>query len=268
MKSMMEEASSVFKAIENCWSRAGKPEEFTVKILELPQKNFLGITTKAAKIALFYNQPASAAVQTVEQPRHKQQRQPQQEQPRAAHTQERREQRRPEQQPRPAQQRAQQAPQQAREEKTPYADRVENRVERTERRQDAPREFRNDNRHDNRRDQRSDFRSRQTQRGDQRDQRDQRDSRPEISWNQEMVEATQDWLKETLVMMDQSNINVHANYSGNFLKVELSEPIESDFRQEEVLFKSWTNLIFEVLREKFKTSTRGLRLVIESRKKV
>ncbi|BDC35246.1 hypothetical protein Noda2021_12040 [Candidatus Dependentiae bacterium Noda2021] len=263
MKSMMEEASSVFKAIENCWSRAGKPEEFTVKILELPQKNFLGITTKAAKIALFFNQPASSGIQSVEQPRHKQPRQPQQEQTRTAHTQERqerREHRRPEQQPRPAQ-RPQQAPQQAREDKAPHIERVE----RVERRQDAPREYRSDNRHDNRRDQRSDFRSRQNPRGDHRDQRD---SRSDVSWNQEMVDATQEWLKETLVMMDQSHINVHANYSNNFLKVELSEPVDSDVRQEEVLFKSWTNLIFEVLREKFKTSTRGLRLVIESRKKV
>lgn len=54
MKSIIEEASSIFKAIEKGWSRAGKPEEFSVKIYEEPEHNFLGLTTKSAKIAIFY----------------------------------------------------------------------------------------------------------------------------------------------------------------------------------------------------------------------
>ena len=44
MKSIMEEASSVAKAIEKGWQRAGKPQEFTVKVFEEPQKNFIGLT--------------------------------------------------------------------------------------------------------------------------------------------------------------------------------------------------------------------------------
>ena len=56
MKSIVEEASSIAKAIENGWVRAGKPQEFTVRIFEEPEKNFLGLTKKPAKVGLFYQE--------------------------------------------------------------------------------------------------------------------------------------------------------------------------------------------------------------------
>lgn len=56
MKSIMQEASSVVKAIEQGWIKAGKPQEFSIKILEEAQKNFIGLTTKPAKIALFFDE--------------------------------------------------------------------------------------------------------------------------------------------------------------------------------------------------------------------
>lgn len=56
MKSIMQEASSVAKAIEKAWISAGKPKEFSVKVFEEAQKNFIGFTTRSAKIALFFNE--------------------------------------------------------------------------------------------------------------------------------------------------------------------------------------------------------------------
>jgi predicted RNA-binding protein Jag len=56
MKSIIEEATSVIKAVEVAWTRAGNPEEFSIKVFELPQKNFFGITTKKAKIGIFFNE--------------------------------------------------------------------------------------------------------------------------------------------------------------------------------------------------------------------
>ena len=57
MKSVMEEASTIVKAIESAWERAGKPQEFSIKILEHPETGFLGLkTVKSAKIALFFNE--------------------------------------------------------------------------------------------------------------------------------------------------------------------------------------------------------------------
>ncbi len=58
MKSIVEEASSIIKAIEKGWAKAGQPKEFSVKIFEEPQRNFIGITTRSAKIGIFFNDSA------------------------------------------------------------------------------------------------------------------------------------------------------------------------------------------------------------------
>ena len=55
MRSIIEEASSISKAIEKGWLKAGKPKDFSVKIFEEPEKNFFGITIKSAKIGIFFN---------------------------------------------------------------------------------------------------------------------------------------------------------------------------------------------------------------------
>lgn len=54
MKSMLHEASSVTKAIEKAWDDAGKPAEFTIKILETGEKNFLGMSKRPAIVSITY----------------------------------------------------------------------------------------------------------------------------------------------------------------------------------------------------------------------
>ena len=56
MKSIMEQAGSIVKAIEKAWNRAGKPQDFSVKVFEHEQKNFFGMTTKPAKIGIFFEE--------------------------------------------------------------------------------------------------------------------------------------------------------------------------------------------------------------------
>ncbi len=56
MKSIMEGANSTIKAIEKAWIRAGKPSEFSIKIFEHEEKNFLGMTTRQAKIGIFFTE--------------------------------------------------------------------------------------------------------------------------------------------------------------------------------------------------------------------
>lgn len=55
MKSMFQEGSTVQKAIEKAWNDAGRPQEFSINILETETKNFLGITTKPAIVSITYN---------------------------------------------------------------------------------------------------------------------------------------------------------------------------------------------------------------------
>ncbi len=80
MKTIVEEASSIFKAIEKGWIKAGKPESFSVKIYEQPQKNFIGMTTRSAKVGIFFNnepiQTTSSKQEKFErrEPRHTQER--------------------------------------------------------------------------------------------------------------------------------------------------------------------------------------------------
>lgn len=58
MKSIVQEATSVAKAIERGLEKAENPRDFSVKILEYPEKNFFGLTTKPAKIALYFDDKA------------------------------------------------------------------------------------------------------------------------------------------------------------------------------------------------------------------
>ena len=64
MKSIMEQASSIIKAIEKAWISADKPKEFSVKIFEHEEKNFFGMTTKPAKIGIFFSDKATASDKT------------------------------------------------------------------------------------------------------------------------------------------------------------------------------------------------------------
>ncbi|HLB40898.1 MAG TPA: hypothetical protein VJJ83_03845 [Candidatus Babeliales bacterium] len=63
IKSVIEEASSLEKAIELGWIKAGKPKEFTVKIFQEPVKNFLGISKQTAKIGLSFKEAGPAGTE-------------------------------------------------------------------------------------------------------------------------------------------------------------------------------------------------------------
>jgi len=56
MKSIVEEASTITKAIDAAWQRAGNPEEFSVRIFEHPQRNFFGFTVRSAKVGIFFQE--------------------------------------------------------------------------------------------------------------------------------------------------------------------------------------------------------------------
>lgn len=78
MKSVIQEASSLMKAIEKGWEKAGSPNEFTVKVLEQAERNFIGLTTKQAKVCiLFGGHPQQHQPQR--HPQHSHQQRPQQE---------------------------------------------------------------------------------------------------------------------------------------------------------------------------------------------
>src|ERR1700733_4025113 len=240
MKSLMEEASSISKAIENAWNRAGNPQEFSVKILELPKTSFFGLkTAKSAKIALFFNdaiikvkehssRPARPAAQ--QQSSRPAPRTPEQPDMRSSQGQQRRP-TQPQQRPERTGEPRQHAPRQD--------GRSFQRPERSERPHDG---------------------GGHQPRGEQR--RPERYQRPQEreSGSPELVDAAQEWLKETLVLMGKPDIQISSNVSHSYLKLFLSGSILEDSRQEDVQLKSWGNLAMEAVREKSNKPLRNLRI--------
>lgn len=70
MKSIIQEASSIAKAIEEGWLKANKPQHFSVKVLEEAEKNFLGLTKKSAKVAILFEEVVVTQARPVQRSSH------------------------------------------------------------------------------------------------------------------------------------------------------------------------------------------------------
>lgn len=55
MRSILQEAASVLKAIEKAWSEAGQPQEFSVKVFDVGERNFFGFSKRPAVISLLFD---------------------------------------------------------------------------------------------------------------------------------------------------------------------------------------------------------------------
>ena len=206
MKSIVEEASSIAKAIENGWVRAGKPQEFTVRIFEESEKNFLGLSKKPAKVGIFYNE-APVAQQGRSKDTRRQQPRPQavqrgpieKVQPSPKSTIERR----PTPAPKP---------------QTPAAQPVAPTLP------DQPKQ---------------------------------------TKWTPELVDGSKEWINSMLksIALDVPFTITSKQY---FLTIRFENPIISDKRKEQLLFKNWSFLLLQVLRHKFKRGLRGYKIIITS----
>ncbi len=63
MKSILQEASTVAKAVEKAWIKAGRPLDFSVKIFNVERKGFLGFARRPAVVSLSFE-----SVRQLEQP--------------------------------------------------------------------------------------------------------------------------------------------------------------------------------------------------------
>lgn len=273
MKSIMEEASTITKAIENAWNRAGQPQEFTVKILELPKTSFFGLkTSKSAKIALIFNEMMVKAKEPSSQSKQARPSAPRQPQDRrdAGSDRAQQPQRRPLPQ-RPDHREQQRDGQRTERNERPQDGRPSHTArpdQRDQRRPQAPRPQREDGmrRDENRRAPDRIMHERGPERSTERpmDRSPERSSFERDAWTPEMVDAAQDWVKETLVMMGKPDIKVNTQVSHNYLKLYLDQAVLEDYKQEETQLKSWGNLAMEAVREKANKPLRSLRIVLES----
>jgi predicted RNA-binding protein Jag len=198
MKSLIEEASSISKAIEKGWIRAGKPRDFSIKIYEEPEKNFFGMTTKSAKIAIVFDE------KTITIPAEKT----------------------------PAQQQAKQE-QKRQQPQSP---------QRQQRVTSQPRE-----------------------RTNTQEAHKPKTEQPRIAeLSEEMKESISAWLGDTLRLMDKPHASFALQATDQFVRITFNTPLVEDTNQEKLLFRSLSYLMIASLRNKFKKSLRGLKLVLAS----
>lgn len=266
MKSIMEEASSIVKAIEAAWIRAEKPREFSVKIFEEPEKNFFGMVTKSAKIALIFKhiEKKSTYKEQSSAPKHKS----------APHTQESifssskeysrnehaahepREYREP--RVRETREREQREPREHREQREPR----EHRESREPREQREPREYREQREprepmvREVTRKPAAPARERELDAADQ-------DTKDKVFWTEEMIDTTRTWIETLLKNLD-CNASFTLEPKRYYLTIAFDKPIRDTKSLEQQLFRSCAYLIMQMLRTKLKKQFRGLKVVLHS----
>ncbi len=224
MKSIMEEASTIAKAIEKAWMQAGQPKDFSVKVFEEPQHNFIGMTVRSAKIGIFFNEPQSQKSESqsskykpksatpAQQPQQRERREPRAAQPQASAPVESKPKERKPLQPR--------APRQP-----------ESLAQNTAVDQTQPSET--------------------------------EQARPTTPvWSDSMVTDVQQWLAQTLSLMHKPEVQFSIEPSHFHLKINFAHPIFEDKNREKQFFASLATLYLQMLKQRYRRPLKGYKIIL------
>lgn len=226
MKSIMEEASTLAKAFAQAWERAGKPHECTVKILAEPEKNFLGLTTKSAKIALFFTEQAPIQHKKSAPQQQKRTVQPAQQRPQPS--------RQPQQK---------QYPERSRQETRPIEHR-NHEQHGTEQRSKPIKEV-----------------VRETSEVAPKEKPQPVKIRP--TWSDEMTQGVRSWVQESLSIMGCAHVSFSITASRSLLTISFTHPIIEDSEKERLLFRSWAHLIVQHIKQEHKIHGKELKIILK-----
>lgn len=233
MKSIIEEASSIIKAIEKGWASAGKPTEFTVKILEQPAYNFLGFNTKPAKISFFFDDRTITA--SIEKQSRGESKKP--DFAKAVPSTVNANRRDNKQQAKPVSRREE--PHVREEQKPRHA--TENKA------------------------QERGVQSKKPERTPQVQQSKELKSGSTASiWNQETVNMARDWVQDFLYAIQKNNIKFTTNAQNHILKIDFSASITSNNQKELMLFKNAAHLLMSSLRNVTSSELKQLKVVFST----
>jgi predicted RNA-binding protein Jag len=221
MKSIIEEASSVVKAIEKGWIQAGKPQEFSVKIFQEAEKNFLGMTTKSAKIAILYESAPTKSNDSLEKKNFKQK-------PAVA----------------PRQQKPFEEKNITSQSLRPLPNVKEER-ERPVRKEMRPAVVE------------------QELIGEEANEK-RASKQNEPFWSDAMLAHTTEWLNNSLTFLNKANAPFTLEQKRYYLKINFEKPLFNDAEKEKMVFRSFSYLLMQVLRNKFKRNFRGFKLILTS----
>lgn len=244
MNSIMQEASSLAKAVEQAWVKAGKPQKFSIRVFEDAEKNFLGITTKPAKIALLFEKE-DILHKTDSDLRKKDTRpqgytgQPQQAPQRKPETSaftKTTDDRSRKQQPVPQQARPTTAPVKtvtppAPVKITPVAPPIVSPATPT--------------------------------RPEGNENTDQ-ETKSKIFWTDEMISISTNWMQDALVKMDKKDITFTTEVKRYHLKFSLNKPIMDDPEKQKNLFRNYAYLIMQTVRNRLKKQLKYHKIVLTS----
>ena len=228
MKSMLHEGASIVKAIEKAWKESGKPSEFTVNILEVGEKNFLGLTKRPAVVSITYDPRKSARGPEKQLLSHQGYRG----------------------RPAPAPQRGrveQRGDQRGEQRQRREGDRAQG-----QRQQYPPAQ------------QQQQRPVREQQQPIVREPRQDRIFEPAVFWTPEQVADVKSWLKEFLPLLS-INVSFEATVDNKMLRIIFAQKLFDSRDDERQLFGGLSYLLIQFLKKKHKQKLRGYHLVINSK---
>lgn len=264
MKSILQEASTIAKAIEQGWREAGEPSEFSVKILELPQRNFIGLTTRSAKIAFIFNNilqknqdinQKNGSSQTSKPYTSREKTAPRQ--PHAT----------------PAQEKKHLQSHTISKQHSTSVEITKNSTE-----QVVKDSTHNKQTYSNHSKQapyttKSHFESQkpsheasslvhEAMNNDISSENSATKKRAEGLWNEEIVAFARDWLQKTFLYMQRNDITFTIEPQNFYLRITLSTPVFTDEGQEKHLLASLSSLMFATIKKNFRKALRGHKIVL------
>ena len=229
---MLHEASSIFKAIEKAWEQSGKPEIFSIKILEQGKQGFLWFGGRPAIVSITYD-PKQQSLRSTQNKPHNNQRQQERKQQPQAHSQQR-----PSQSLRTPQQPVKHEPLRTvgitPKEKTSTPARQELRTKNTL----TPNLANNPVHHQSLQEQ--------------------------SIWTQELADQVTTWLQEFATIITGSQVPFTVTMENKNLHIAFAQGLLDNKENEKNLFMSFAYLLIQALKKKCKKKLRGFHLLITS----
>ncbi len=247
MKSIIEQASSIMKAIEKAWNQAENPKEFSIKIFEKEEKNFFGMTTKSAKIGIFFGDKPIIHEKPAQKPRQEiKECRPTPAKPVANKSVEKTEEHRsPVSQP-------SQKPSSA-----PTAKAMDNKPENKQ----VAQQRKTPTPHSTTNQQTRSHIAQEKTPSTHAVSTQEKPRRTPTAWNDTMIASAHNWLKKTLELLNMNSIQFNSEVVGKNLKITFNMPLVADAMHEKQLFRSFAHLIISSLRNQYKQEIKDLKVI-------
>lgn len=243
MRSILQEAPSIPKAIEKAWNEAGRPQEFSVKVFDVGERNFLGFTKRPAVVSLIFD-PKKSEKPEVKQTGYK----------------------------RDPKNYGSIQPTYAKRQKHDYQNRNDS-YSSDRYNRDKQREEREEKRHMPHQAQKPAY----IQQPEEYDEphvatpaekeqpKERHHGHDNRMWPQEFRDDVKNWLKNLAEKME-INTPFSMRPEGHLLKIEFEKPILEGYNEERMVFSSFAYILMQFLKRKHKKRFKGCRLAIVSKR--